>query len=207
MRASVTVVISVTLQSENRKRKLCGFCHKPYYYLCREAELQYKLFIWENQLFVWNLNTKKPKQKKIHDMYISWTFLLIRIISKYNIEFKLNYILMIQVLSVSSCCFWSLLHCCVFFPIFLCMLVLVASLRQSSSLWTGMPVILSRILVGLPLSSPQNKHLIILHTGRTISPTQSHTLQSSLQQRIIVDALAQREKTVTTTTTHWHISS
>lgn len=102
--------------------------------------------------------------------------------------------------SIFAFCFWLLLHCCVFSlhsTRVLCILVLLASLRQSSSFCTHMPMWFLSVLVGLPLSSPQNKHLISLHTCRTISPTQSHTLQSSLEQSIILDALAQREKTAT----------
>ena len=91
----------------------------------------------------------------------------------------------------------------------LCMLVLRVSLRQRSSYCSGVPMWFCPALVSLPLGSPhtQKKHLISLHTCQTISPTQSHTLQSSLQQSIIFDALAQREKTTTKATRHWRVSS
>lgn len=73
------------------------------------------------------------------------------------------------------------------------MLVLLASLRQSYPCALACLCDVVQYFVGLPLSSPQNKHLISLHTCQIISPTQSHTLQSSLQQRILLVALAQRE--------------
>lgn len=90
-----------------------------------------------------------------------------------------------------------------------------AGLPQATTLpllWCAFVIFVQyTVLVCLPLSSPQNKDLISLYTCQTISSTQSRTLQSSLQQSISLDALAQRDKTTTkqqkNTTRHWHISS
>lgn len=75
----------------------------------------------------------------------------------------------------------------------------------------GTPARVCPTAADLPLSSPQNQPVIRLHARRTISPTQSRTLQSRLQRSIVSDAPAQRrrapttpkkkQKTPTTTTT------